>query len=76
MFQKSGEALLRDQVEPEDIADVVARWTGIPVNKVMAGEKQKLLNLEKDLSNKVIGQSEAVKAVSEAIKRARVLALI
>ncbi len=61
----------KSQVEPEDIADVVANWTGIPVNKVMAGEKQKLLNLEKDLANKVIGQIEAVKAVAEAIKRAR-----
>lgn len=70
-FKSDGTSLIRDQVEPEDIADVVSRWTGIPVNKVMAGEKQKLLNLETDLGNKVIGQSEAVKAVAEAIKRAR-----
>ncbi len=61
----------KKQVEAEHIADVVANWTGIPVNKVMAGEKQKLLNLEKELSNKVIGQYQAVKAVAEAIKRAR-----
>ncbi|KGG13164.1 MULTISPECIES: ATP-dependent Clp protease ATP-binding subunit [Prochlorococcus] len=64
-------SILRNRVEPNDIADVVARWTGIPVNKVLAGEKQKLLTLEIELASKVIGQSEAVKAVSEAIKRAR-----
>ncbi|WP_269622281.1 ATP-dependent Clp protease ATP-binding subunit [Prochlorococcus marinus] len=63
--------LIKYQVEEEDIADIVARWTGIPVNKVLAGEKQKLLDLEKDLANKVIGQPEAVKAVAAAIKRAR-----
>ncbi len=67
----SGEKLIRTQVEPEDIADIVAQWTGIPVNKVLAGERQKLLDLEKDLSNKIIGQVEAVKAVAAAIKRAR-----
>ncbi len=66
-----GKKLIKYQVESEDIADVVARWTGIPVNKVLAGERQKLLDLEKDLSNKIIGQSEAVKAVAAAIKRAR-----
>ncbi len=70
-LQSNGSQLIRDQVDPEDIADVVANWTGIPMNKVIAGEKQKLLNLEKDLSKKVIGQCEAVKAVAEAIKRAR-----
>ncbi len=68
---QSGQSLLRDEVAPEDIADVVARWTGIPVNKVMAGERKKLLTLEKELGNKVIGQNEAVIAVSQAIKRAR-----
>ncbi len=67
----SGIALLRDEVESDDIADVVARWTGIPVNRVIAGERQKLLNLEKDLSERVIGQKEAVTAVAAAIRRAR-----
>ena len=67
----SGNALLRDQVESEDVADVVARWTGIPVQRVLAEERQKLLNLEIDLSQKVIGQAEAVQAVSAAIRRAR-----
>ncbi len=69
--QSSGNALLRDQVEAEDIADVVARWTGIPVQRVLAGERQKLLNLESELSKRVIGQVEAVQAVSAAIRRAR-----
>ncbi len=70
-LKSEGNAIIKDQVEPEDIADIVARWTGIPVNKVLAEERQKLLNLEKDLSYKVIGQNEAVKAVAAAIKRAR-----
>ncbi len=66
-----GDPLLTDQVDPEDIADVVSRWTGIPVRKVLSGERQKLLNLEQDLERKVIGQSNAVKAVAAAIRRAR-----
>ncbi len=69
--QESGTSLIRDQVEAEDIADVVARWTGIPMQKVIASERQKLLNLENDLSNKVVGQIEAVQAVAAAIRRAR-----
>ncbi len=67
----AGTALLRDQVKAEDIADVVARCTGIPVQRVLAGERQKLLNLEKGLGERVIGQLEAVKAVAAAIRRAR-----
>ncbi len=69
--QAAGTALLRDQVEAEDVADVVARWTGIPIQRVLAGERQKLLHLENELSNRVIGQGEAVAAVSAAIRRAR-----
>ena len=69
--KKKGNSLLRNQVEPEDIADVVSRWTGIPVNKVLAGERKKLLELEKDLSKKVIGQQHAVESASAAIRRAR-----
>ncbi|WP_269624179.1 ATP-dependent Clp protease ATP-binding subunit [Prochlorococcus marinus] len=64
-------SLLTDQVDPEDIADVVSRWTGIPVSKVLSGERQKLLHLEQDLEKKVIGQLNAVQAVSAAIRRAR-----
>ncbi len=69
--QSSGEALLREQVEPEDIADVVARWTGIPVQRLLAEEREKLLTLEAHLAERVIGQDEAVTAVSAAIRRAR-----
>ncbi len=69
--QASGSALLRDQVEAEDVAAVVAHWTGIPVQRVLAGERQKLLNLETDLGQKVIGQANAVQAVAAAIRRAR-----
>ncbi len=63
--------LLRDKVTDEEIARVVARWTGIPVSKLMEGEREKLLNLEKILHQRVIGQDEAVKKVSEAILRSR-----
>ena len=63
--------LLRDKVTDEEIARVVARWTGIPVSKLMEGEREKLLNLENILHQRVIGQDEAVKKVSEAILRSR-----
>jgi len=67
----NGHSLIRENVEPEDIADVVSRWTGIPVNKVLSSERQKLLYLEKDLEKKVVGQFSAVQAVSASIRRAR-----
>jgi ATP-dependent Clp protease ATP-binding subunit ClpA len=63
--------MLREQVEEWDIADVVARWTGIPVQRLLAGERQKLLELESRLSERVVGQPEAVAAVAAAIRRAR-----
>ena len=66
-----GDPLLREQVEEGDIADVVARWTGIPVQRLLAGERQKLLELEQRLGQRVIGQPEAVAAVAAAIRRAR-----
>ena len=69
--QAAGTALLREQVEAGDIADVVARWTGIPVQRLMAGERQKLLELDAHLGERVIGQPEAVQAVAAAIRRAR-----
>jgi len=65
------EPMLREQVEDGDIADVVARWTGIPVQRLLAGERQKLLDLELRLGERVIGQPEAVAAVAAAIRRAR-----
>ena len=66
-----GETILREQVEEGDIADVVARWTGIPVQRLLAGERQKLLELEQLLGERVVGQLEAVAAVAAAIRRAR-----
>jgi len=68
---KSGNRLLKEEVDEEDIAEVVAKWTGIPVSKIMQGEVEKLVNLEEHLHRRVIGQDEAVKAVSDAIIRAR-----
>ena len=69
--QADGSALLREQVEAGDIADLVARWTGIPVQRLMAGERRKLLTLESHLAERVIGQAPAVAVVAAAIRRAR-----
>ena len=69
--QSAGTALLREQVEAGDIADLVARWTGIPVQRLLAGERRKLLDLDAHLAERVIGQGEAVTAVAAAIRRAR-----
>ena len=69
--QAAGTALLREQVEAGDIADLVARWTGIPVQRLLAGERRKLLALESHLGERVIGQAQAVTAVAAAIRRAR-----
>ena len=69
--EQSRQSMLREQVEAGDIADVVARWTGIPVQRLLAGERQKLLDLEARLAERVIGQPEAVAAVAAAIRRAR-----
>jgi ATP-dependent Clp protease ATP-binding subunit ClpB len=63
--------LLKEEVDEEDIAGIISRWTGIPVSKLLEGEVQKLLNLDKELHRRVIGQDEAVTAVAEAIVRAR-----
>jgi ATP-dependent Clp protease ATP-binding subunit ClpB len=64
-------AMLREEVTPEDIAGVVSRWTGIPVDKMMEGEREKLLAMEAELGRRVIGQADAVKAVSTAVRRSR-----
>jgi len=69
--KQSGKRLLKEEVDEEDIAQVVSRWTGVPVSKLLEGEMQKLLHLEDDLHLRVIGQDEAVQAVSEAVMRAR-----
>ncbi len=70
-LQTRGETLLREQVTEADIAEIVAKWTGIPVNRLMESERQKLLQLEGYLHERVIGQNEAVEAVASAIRRAR-----
>ena len=64
-------AMLREEVTAEDIAGVVARWTGIPVERMMEGEREKLLNMEAEIGKRVIGQADAVRAVSTAVRRAR-----
>ena len=69
--QDRGEALLREQVEEADVADVVGRWTGIPVQRLLASERRKLLELHQRLAERVLGQDEAVEAVAAAIRRAR-----
>ena len=71
MAENKDSQLLKEEVGEEDIAKVVSRWTGIPVSKMMTGEREKLIHLEDELHKRVIGQDEAVKAVSEAIIRAR-----
>lgn len=68
---KNSDSLLRDKVTDEEIAKIICRWTGIPVTKLMEGEREKLLNLENILHKRVIGQNEAVEKVSEAILRSR-----
>lgn len=69
--ESSGERMVNEQVTDEDIAAVVAAWTGIPVGRLMQGETEKLLNLEGELARRVVGQKQAVRAVSEAVRRSR-----
>ena len=64
-------ALIKEEVDAEDIADVVSRWTGIPVNKMVQSEKEKLLHLEEELHERVIGQEEAIRAIADAVRRSR-----
>ena len=66
-----GESLIKEEVDEDDIAEIVARWTGIPVTKMMQSERDKLLHLEEELHQRVIGQDEAIQAVSDAIRRSR-----
>ncbi|WP_324074513.1 MAG: ATP-dependent chaperone ClpB [Erythrobacter sp.] len=68
---QAANALLREEVTEEDIAGVVSRWTGVPVDKMMEGEREKLLQMEQILGGRVIGQSQAIEAVSKAVRRAR-----
>jgi len=70
-LQASGDLLVKDEVDAEDIAGVIAKWTGIPVKKMLQGEREKLLQLEDELHQRVVGQNEAVNAVADAIRRSR-----
>ena len=70
--KKQGDsALIKEEVTAEDIADVVSRWTGIPVSKMLQSEREKLLHLEDELHKRVIGQDEAIEAVADAVRRSR-----
>ena len=71
LHQLGTETLIKEEVDEDDIAEVVARWTGIPVNKMMQSEREKLLHLEEELHKRVIGQDNAINAVSDAIRRSR-----
>ncbi|MFH0759994.1 MAG: ATP-dependent chaperone ClpB [Bacteroidota bacterium] len=64
-------ALIKEEVDADDIAEIVARWTGIPVQRMMQSEKEKLLHLEEELHRRVVGQDEAIRAVSDAVRRSR-----
>ena len=68
---QGGTALVKEEVDSDDIADVVSRWTGIPVSKMQTSERTKLIHLEEELHRRVIGQDEAIRAVSDAVRRSR-----
>ncbi|MDR2910330.1 MAG: ATP-dependent chaperone ClpB [Bacteroidales bacterium] len=68
---KGGESLIKEEVDAEDIAEVVARWTGIPLAKMLQSEREKLLHIEEELHKRIIGQYEAITAVSDAVRRSR-----
>ncbi len=70
-MQGGGKLLVKDEVDAEDIAEIVSRWTGIPVTRMLQSEREKLLRLEEELHKRVVGQDEAVEAVSDAIRRSR-----
>ncbi|MGQ3014710.1 MAG: AAA family ATPase, partial [Flavobacteriales bacterium] len=70
-MQSDSKSLIKEEVDAEDIADIVSRWTGIPVNKMLQTEREKLLNLEDELHKRVVGQNEAIEAVADAVRRNR-----
>ena len=69
--RQGAEAMVKEEVTPDDIADVVARWTGIPVTRMLQSEREKLLHLEDELHRRVVGQDEAIQAVADAVRRSR-----
>lgn len=71
LAEQEGNALIKEEVTYEDIAEVVAKWTGIPVTKMIQSEREKLLNLENELHKRVVGQEEAIEAVADAVRRSR-----
>ena len=68
---QSNSKMIKEDVDAEEIADVVAKWTGIPINKMLEGEKHKLLNLEKELSSRIIGQENAIEAIADSVRRSK-----
>lgn len=68
---KASGSMIKEEVDAEDIAEIVARWTGIPVSKMLSGEREKLLNLETELHQRVVGQEVAIKAIADAVRRSR-----
>lgn len=70
-MQADGKALIKEEIDSEDIAEVVSKWTGIPVRKMLASDREKLLHLEEELHKRVVGQNEAITAVSDAVRRSR-----
>ena len=70
-FEKEGKRLVREEITAEDIAEIVSRWTGIPVTRMLQSEKEKLLHIEEELHKRVVGQDEAIRAVAAAIRRSR-----
>ena len=67
----SGEAMIKEEVDTQDIAEVVSRWTGIPVQRMLSSEREKLLNMEAELHKRVVGQQQAIEAISDAVRRSR-----
>ncbi|MCD8172025.1 MAG: ATP-dependent chaperone ClpB [Alistipes sp.] len=69
--QSGGQSMIKEEVTSEDIAEVVSRWTGIPVNRMLASEREKLLHMEDELHRRVVGQHQAIEAISDAVRRSR-----
>ncbi|RKX61543.1 MAG: ATP-dependent chaperone ClpB [Thermodesulfobacteriota bacterium] len=70
-LKKNGTSMLKEEVDADDIADIISKWTGIPVSKLLEGEKEKLVHMEARLSQRIVGQEKAIQAVSNAVRRAR-----
>ena len=65
------DALIKEEVDAQDVAEVVSRWTGIPVTRMLASEREKLLHMEEELHKRVVGQEQAIAAISDAVRRSR-----